>query len=209
MRQRGTLTLRGSLLVGVMLALLSMGAFPVNPSDAVARAEGAPYLEVPFGARTLRLGDRRSDVKTLNWALRSEYLGAPYGGDFSDQTDVAVRTVQRSAGLRADGVVARPTMKAIAAGMPRRRASWYGPGLWGNRTACGTKLTKRTVGIAHRALPCGTPVALAYQGNWVRARVIDRGPYRRGYGLDLTKPLAKRLGALRVGKAKVKIGVVP
>ena len=38
--------------------------------------------------------------------------------------------------------------------------SWYGPGFYGNGGACGMLgpdgLTKETVGVAHRTLPCGT-----------------------------------------------------
>ena len=56
-------------------------------------------------------------------------------------------------------------------------ATWYGPGLFGNRTACGKRLTRRTVGVAHRSLPCGTRVAIRYRGRLLRTRVIDRGPY--------------------------------
>ncbi|MGH2950388.1 MAG: septal ring lytic transglycosylase RlpA family protein, partial [Solirubrobacteraceae bacterium] len=35
-------------------------------------------------------------------------------------------------------------------------ASWYGPGFYGNRTACGQLYTPEIVGVAHRTLPCGT-----------------------------------------------------
>ncbi len=34
-------------------------------------------------------------------------------------------------------------------------ASWYGPGLYGNRTGCGGTLTTESVGVAHRSLPAG------------------------------------------------------
>src|SRR4051794_9471889 len=45
------------------------------------------------------------------------------------------------------------------------KATWYGPGLYGNRMACGSKLTHRTLGVAHKRLPCGTKVALRYRGH--------------------------------------------
>ena len=35
-------------------------------------------------------------------------------------------------------------------------ASWYGPGLYGNRTACGQTIRPSTLGVAHKRLPCGT-----------------------------------------------------
>jgi rare lipoprotein A (peptidoglycan hydrolase) len=174
-----------------------------------AGAEAQSYERVPFGARELRRGDQGTDVKTLNWALRAEALGTPRYGSFIDQTDWAVRTLQREAGIAADGVVRRTTRKALAARMPRQRATWYGPGLYGNRTACGQKLRKKTIGVAHRKLPCGTPVVFAYKGRWVRAKVIDRGPFRRGYRWDLTERLARSLGAINAGTVSVKAAASP
>lgn len=67
----------------------------------------------------------------------------------------------------------------------RQLATWYGPGLFGNRTACGQTLTKRTWGIAHRTLPCGTLLHLVHKGRSVNVRVIDRGPFS-GATVDLT-----------------------
>jgi rare lipoprotein A len=74
------------------------------------------------------------------------------------------------------------------------KATWFGPGLYGNRTACGQRLTRRLRGIAHRSLPCGTVVELVYDGKVVRAPVVDRGPFRRGIRYDLTAATAKDLG---------------
>jgi peptidoglycan lytic transglycosylase len=71
-------------------------------------------------------------------------------------------------------------------------ATWYGPGLYGNRTACGQVLQPGTVGVAHRSLPCGTPVKFAYRGRQIVTRVIDRGPFSEGSDWDLTNG-ARRL----------------
>jgi rare lipoprotein A len=73
-------------------------------------------------------------------------------------------------------------------------ATWYGPGFYGNRTACGVRLTRITLGVAHRSLPCGTQVELAYRGRTLTVPVIDRGPYARGIDWDLTSATAQRLG---------------
>src|SRR3712207_8762999 len=43
-------------------------------------------------------------------------------------------------------------------------STWYGPGFYGNRTACGQRLTTTILGVAHRTLPCGTKVALRAGG---------------------------------------------
>ena len=73
-------------------------------------------------------------------------------------------------------------------------ATWYGPGLYGNRTACGQELTPDLVGVAHRTLPCGTMVEIAYGGTSVVVPVVDRGPYADGMTWDLTAAAAKLVG---------------
>jgi peptidoglycan lytic transglycosylase len=70
-------------------------------------------------------------------------------------------------------------------------ASWYAP--VGETTACGIVVDKDTVGVAHRTLPCGTPVLLYYRGRTVVAPVIDRGPYVHGRTWDLTLPAFRAL----------------
>jgi rare lipoprotein A len=84
--------------------------------------------------------------------------------------------------------------QALTANYKPATATWYGPGLYGNRTACGAKLTHRTLGVAHRRLPCGTKVALRYEGHTIVVPVIDRGPYSRGVDYDLTYATARKLG---------------
>jgi hypothetical protein len=72
--------------------------------------------------------------------------------------------------------------------------TWYGPGFYGHKTACGQKLTHKLLGVAHRTLPCGTLVQLFYNGRTVTVPVVDRGPFRRGTRYDLTSATAKALG---------------
>ncbi len=74
------------------------------------------------------------------------------------------------------------------------RASWYGPGMYGTRTACGTKLTKSTIGVANKTLPCGMQVAIYYHGQTLTVPVIDHGPYVAGRDWDLTAATARALG---------------
>jgi rare lipoprotein A (peptidoglycan hydrolase) len=73
-------------------------------------------------------------------------------------------------------------------------ASWYGPGLYGNRLGCGGTLTASRLGVAHKTLPCGTKVTLRHGHRSLRVRVIDRGPYVAGREYDLTQATARRLG---------------
>jgi rare lipoprotein A len=90
-----------------------------------------------------------------------------------------------------------------------KAATWYGPGFWGKRTACGTTLTPTTLGVAHRNLPCGTQVTFSYGGRSVTATVIDRGPFRKGFTWDLTRKTAKRVGFLAVGSGPIQATVTP
>jgi rare lipoprotein A (peptidoglycan hydrolase) len=90
-------------------------------------------------------------------------------------------------------------------------ATWYGPGLYGNHTACGQTLRPGTIGVAHRRLPCGTAVKFVYHGRSLVARVIDRGPYTQGNAFDLTNGARRALdfeGADRVRYA-VAVGSKP
>jgi len=71
--------------------------------------------------------------------------------------------------------------------------SWYGPNLYGNGMACGGKLTKQTLGVAHRTLPCGTLIEFKYRGHTLTVPVVDRGPYVEGRIFDLTRGACKLL----------------
>ncbi|MGH2957264.1 MAG: septal ring lytic transglycosylase RlpA family protein [Solirubrobacterales bacterium] len=90
-----------------------------------------------------------------------------------------------------------------------QKATWYGPGFWGKRTACGTKLSKKTLGVAHRKLPCGTQVTFDHNGVSVTTTVIDRGPFRKGYKWDLTRATAKAIDFLSVGSGPLTATVTP
>lgn len=74
------------------------------------------------------------------------------------------------------------------------RATIYGPGFYGRRTACGPRLTRSTLGVANRTLPCGTEVSLVYGGRELTVPVIDRGPYANGASWDVTAATATALG---------------
>lgn len=64
--------------------------------------------------------------------------------------------------------------------------SWYGPGFYSRRTACGLAMTESLVGVAHKSLPCGTRITFRNGGRVVTMPVVDRGPYVAGRQFDLT-----------------------
>ncbi len=73
-------------------------------------------------------------------------------------------------------------------------ASWYGPGLYGNRTACGQVFTPDHWGLAHKSLPCGTLVHLNFDGRIVFVPVTDRGPFVEGREIDIAQAVARVIG---------------
>jgi rare lipoprotein A len=90
-------------------------------------------------------------------------------------------------------------------------ATWFGPGFYGQRTACGQTLTPAMVGVANRTLPCGTLVKFGYKGRSATIPVIDRGPYaRNGAQWDLTTGAATVLGMSDTARLHTRIvGSVP
>jgi rare lipoprotein A len=83
-------------------------------------------------------------------------------------------------------------------------ASWYGPGLYGNHLACGGTLQPGTVGVAHKALPCGTKVRLCVR-RCITVSVIDRGPYVAGRTFDLTAPVRDAVGMAGVATVRYRV----
>ncbi len=89
--------------------------------------------------------------------------------------------------LDPDGTVPpEPVRAAVFASATPVLASYFGPGLYGNSTACGQILTTSLLGVADRTLPCGTLVTLQYGSARVTVPVVDRGPYVYSREFDLT-----------------------
>jgi rare lipoprotein A len=89
-------------------------------------------------------------------------------------------------------------------------ATWFGPGFYGQHTACGQTLTPATVGVANRKLPCGTLVKVTYDGQGLTIPVVDRGPYANGADWDLTAAAAQSLGIEETVRiATTVVGAVP
>lgn len=96
---------------------------------------------------------------------------------------------------------ARPVVVVKPTWQLDRNVSWYGPGFYGKRTACGLAMTTTLLGVAHRTLPCGTKVTFKNPANGrvMTAPVVDRGPYVSGRQWDLTGGLCQRLDHCQTG----------
>jgi rare lipoprotein A len=87
-------------------------------------------------------------------------------------------------------------------------ASWYGgPSMWGRSTACGQTLRPRTLGVAHKSLPCGTTVKFVYHGHVLITKVIDRGPYVKGRAWDFTQAASEALDFEGVGRVRYAVAI--
>jgi rare lipoprotein A len=85
-------------------------------------------------------------------------------------------------------------------------ATWFGPGFYGKKTACGQTLTPGVVGVANRTLPCGTLVKVSYKGAAITVPVLDRGPYSHiGADWDLTSGAAQALGISETVRIRARI----
>ena len=112
-------------------------------------------------------------------------------------------------------------MRALIAGTRRRpptpsattsvtvyrpaRATWFGPGFYGQAPACGQVMSHAL--LAWPITPCraGTPLAVFFGGTAITVPVIDRGPVRHDARYDLTSAIAQAVGMT----ATSTIGVVP
>ena len=89
-------------------------------------------------------------------------------------------------------------------------ASWYGPGFNGKRTANGEIYNQNHFTAAHRFLPMNTRIKVTnvLNGKTIVVRINDRGPYKKGRVLDVSKKVAYELGFLKAGTTPVKLDVV-
>jgi rare lipoprotein A (peptidoglycan hydrolase) len=139
---------------------------------------------------------RRRRRRSLRWAAL-----------FATLACLAPGAIPAEAGTGGVGAVSSDGTASAAANLefstPMRSAgaTWYGPGLYGNHTACGETLRPGTIGVAHKTLPCGTTIKFVYHGHSLVTKVIDRGPYTKGNAFDLTNGARRALsfeGANRV-----------
>src|SRR3954453_7277917 len=185
------------------------GANPDRPSDTGGAAWEAPPTAaltpggvrggsmkwlgtVPTGAGSVRI--ERLDEATATWTQIAQATAddsgafvATWAADRTPTGDYTVRAVPEGSSS-AEPVVQRVTVFRGA------KATWYGPGFYGHRLACGGRLTKSTLGVAHKTLPCGTQVQVWYRGRALTVPVVDRGPFANGASYDLTAATAQALG---------------
>ncbi len=89
-------------------------------------------------------------------------------------------------------------------------ASYYSDRYHGRTTASGERFDQQAMTAAHRTLAFGTRVRVARldDGREVTVRINDRGPFRRGRVIDLSKRAARQLGMIQEGTVEVRVSVL-
>ncbi len=85
------------------------------------------------------------------------------------------------------------------------QASYYGRELEGRPMASGEPFDAAALTAAHKTLPFGTELDVAYAGESMRVTVTDRGPYVAGRDLDLSLAAAREIGLTGPGEAPVRV----
>jgi rare lipoprotein A len=90
----------------------------------------------------------------------------------------------------------------------RGKASWYHES---QRTASGARFDPNAMTAAHRTLPLGTMVRVTNLRTHCCAvlRINDRGPYRGGRIIDVSRAAARELKMINSGVAMVTVEVLP
>nr|WP_246336032.1 septal ring lytic transglycosylase RlpA family protein [Azomonas macrocytogenes] len=89
----------------------------------------------------------------------------------------------------------------------RGEASYYARNLHGQETASGEIFNNNKLVAAHKTLPLGSKVQVTNLQNnkAVTVRINDRGPFKRGRIIDLSRAAAKKIDLLEDGTAPVRI----
>ena len=118
---------------------------------------------------------------------------------------VAVLAGCSTAPYRGRSVPDAAAPRSPGAEVGRGKASWYGPGFHGKRTASGERFDMNDLTAAHRTLPFGTRVRVrnTQNGREVVVRINDRGPHISDRIIDLSKAAAATLDLRQAGEAPV------
>lgn len=87
------------------------------------------------------------------------------------------------------------------------KASYYARSFQGKETANGETFNQNELVAAHKTLPFDTRVQVTNleNGKQVTVRINDRGPFKPGRIIDLSRVAANRIDLLEEGIAPVKI----
>ena len=170
-------------------------------------------IEASMTALESRMDDLESDLTSTTraaelWearALDASSTAASVQADNEALKRDLARIQQQKREAPATSSATQASTTASAAGWQTAKASWYGPGLYGNKTASGAVLTQGMMNVAHKTLAFGTRIEFRYGGRTCVAVVNDRGPFVAGRTFDLGPGTAQALGFSGVGNVEWRV----
>jgi rare lipoprotein A (peptidoglycan hydrolase) len=159
-----------------------------------------------------------------NWVEQTAELHREYAASLDEAHAIARDASQDAARYRETAAAAEKDHEAHHAAIAYQRApdtsgwrigkaTWYGPGFYGNKTACGQRYNTEIRGVAvpvvggKMSIKCGTMVTVVYGDRSVRVPVIDSGGFAKyGVDLDLSYRTRMDLGAGDKVTIKWKVG---
>jgi rare lipoprotein A len=149
---------------------------------------------------------RANHIKNPDLIQVGQVLKLPTGEAGEQETTPQPAPVKSPHGRKA------PTAYALEKNVSARAgtlvvASWYGANHQGKTMANGHPFNMYANTAAHRTLPMGTKVNLTNpaNGHTATVEITDRGPFIRGRNLDVSYGVAKKLGMVDAGVAKLRM----
>jgi rare lipoprotein A len=138
-----------------------------------------------------------------NVSRRTARFSRPRVAGFSQF--VLLAALALSTGVPADASAKRSVDAAKVDRKQVGKASWYGPGFNGKKTASGQRFNQHALTAAHPRLPLGTRARVTnlHNGKEVEVTINDRGPHGGGRIIDLSRAAARKLAM--GGSARVSI----
>jgi rare lipoprotein A len=123
------------------------------------------------------------------------------------QPERATRAANNAPSVRPPATAEQPEANGYPISSEEGIASWYGPPYTNRKAADGSIYDQNAMTAAHRTLPMGSIVRVTNlnNGESVRVRITDRGPFVDGRIIDLSLAAAKAVDIYRPGTAKVRV----
>lgn len=190
----GRIPPKGLLAVGMVLLILPLASLRLGAGIPVSAASAAEQAASPSAKA------RQAARKTAEKTVREEM--ARFAAVMQGRSSTAAQARANPRAGEPVRVGEHVVVKTI-----NTRATWYGPGFHGRRTASGERFNSYAMTLASRHLPFGTKVRVTNPrtGRSAVARVNDRGPFRSGYTADLSQGLARRIGLGGSGPIKLEV----
>jgi rare lipoprotein A len=199
-RMRKGSTVLGSLgVISAEIVLLILPFFAAGAGALVAPARTSAAEEKAMPPESATHEGASQEVTPQDEAAQRDALAARKAWLESQSTGLAAPAASRKAKPKT------PHMRPVK--LINTRATWYGPGFHGHRTASGERFDRNAMTLASRHLPMGTRVRVVnlMTGKSAVARVNDRGPFRGGYTADLSQGLAHKIGMGSSGPVRLEV----